>query len=129
MSDIKNLNVFRSEFLRNQHFDLDQIDLLARKLNESVEGVQMMIDGVADIPDEFARLIEHALQKPIGYLDFDGIEDNLKSKGNDSNVPTTFNHDKLTAQQSNLLENFNQLSSSKQELISELIQALLQGKQ
>lgn len=126
MSDIENRNKSRSEFLRNQNFDLDQIDLLARKLNESVEGVQMMIDGVADVPDEFARIIEKVLQKPVGYLDFDGSENQLDSGDNENHgdLPTPGKKAHLAASQLKLLDQFSQLSKGNQMLVAELIAAL-----
>ena len=59
----------RSDRLRDEHFSLDQLDLLATKINRSVEMLQMMLDGVAEIDDADARRIESVLEKPMGFLD------------------------------------------------------------
>ena len=100
----------RSEILQAQNFSLDQLELLARSANQSVEMLQMMIDGVGLISDEDARLIEQLLEKPAGFLD---------------RAPELAAIQIETPQyESSITERFAALPKSKQKLVSDLIDAL-----
>jgi hypothetical protein len=119
-------NQLRSEKLRQQEFSFDQLDLLAGKIDHSVEMLQMMIDGVAEIGDTDAQLIEQILEKPKGYLDGASLPNEEENKppvdtGQIAKPPVKL---ALSDSQTQIVTQFVALSEQKQKIVSDLISTL-----
>lgn len=123
---MSNTNQLRSEKLRQQKFSFDQLDLLAGKIGHSVEMLQMMIDGIAEVGDADARLIEQILEKPKGYLDDAPVlnEDKNKSPVEIDQIAQPPVKLTLSDSQTQVISQFVALSEQKQKMVSDMIRAL-----
>jgi hypothetical protein len=115
----------RSDRLKNEHFSLDQLDLLATRINRSVEMLQMMIDGVAEIDDADARRIEGVLEKPRGYLDGMAILSVDEEKTvNTGDILNSFSDLDLNEYHIQVVKNFIALPERHQKIVADVIIAL-----
>ena len=112
--------------LQEQHFSPDQLDLLATRIGRSVEMLQMMIDGVAEIDDTDARHIERILEKPIGFLDnnISHLDSNEKNITDTCDAGEIASEITLSDEQMTVVQRFVSLTDEHQKLISNMILAL-----
>lgn len=111
----------RSDILLSHRFNPDQLELLARNIGQSIEMLQMMVDGICEVSDEDARCIEQLLEQPTGYLD-----------GMPQTDTTSQEHQRVSEETASYIphteleiaKRWAALPANKQRLVSELIEAL-----